>query len=215
VERESVAPCVRGILSPVARLPHGSAFVVLCQPTIAMKLHDFPRVEEAATIGVMSSLPLQFLLLTVAGWMTRDHQRITEYLLAENAGLRQQLRGRRLRYTDAQRRRLATAAKKLGRKALTGLDTLVTPDTLLRWYRRLIARKYAGRLHAAAADLGATRKFFSAACACVAFSMMRSPASRDSESSMCTSICWADLRAGTRYLACALHSSRVTVHVGC
>jgi putative transposase len=90
----------------------------------------------------MSSLPLQFLLLTIAGWMTRDQQRVTDYLLAENAVLRQQLRGRRVRYTDAQRRRLATAAKKLGRKALRGLDTLVTPDTLLRWYRRLVASKY-------------------------------------------------------------------------
>ena len=90
----------------------------------------------------MSSLPLQFLLLTLTGWMTRDHQRVTEYLLAENAVLRQQLRGRRLRFTDAQRRRLATPAKKLGRKVLRQLDTLVTPDTLLRWYRRLVARKY-------------------------------------------------------------------------
>jgi hypothetical protein len=33
----------------------------------------------------MSSLPLQFLLLAIAGWMTRDHQSVTEYLLAENA----------------------------------------------------------------------------------------------------------------------------------
>jgi putative transposase len=74
--------------------------------------------------------------------MTRDHQRVTEYLLAENALLREQLRGRRLKYTDGQRRRLATAAKKLGRKALRKLDTLVTPDTLMRWYRRVVARNY-------------------------------------------------------------------------
>jgi putative transposase len=47
-------------------------------------------------------------------------------------------------YTDAQRGRLATAAKKLGRKALKQLDTLVTPDTLMRWYRRLVASKYDG-----------------------------------------------------------------------
>ena len=92
----------------------------------------------------MSSLPLQFLLLTIAGWMTRDQQRVTEYLLAENAVLREQLRGRRIRYTDAQRRRLAEAAKRLGRKALRELDPLVTPDTLLRWYRSLVARKYDG-----------------------------------------------------------------------
>ena len=45
----------------------------------------------------MSSLPLQSLLLTVAGWMTRDRQRVTEYLLAENAVLREQLRGQRIR----------------------------------------------------------------------------------------------------------------------
>ena len=49
--------------------------------------------------------PLQFLLLMIARWMTRDHQRVTEYLLAENAVLREQFRGRRIIYTDAQRRR--------------------------------------------------------------------------------------------------------------
>jgi hypothetical protein len=72
----------------------------------------------------MPSLPLQFLLLTVAGWITRDQRLVTEYLLAENAVLRQQLGGHRIRCTDAQRRKLATAAKKLGRKALSKLDTL-------------------------------------------------------------------------------------------
>jgi hypothetical protein len=92
----------------------------------------------------MPSLPLQFLLLTVESWMTRDQRLVTEYLLAENAVLRQQLGGKRISYTDAQRRRLATAAKKLGRKALSKLDTLVTRDTLLRWNRRLDAQKYDG-----------------------------------------------------------------------
>lgn len=92
----------------------------------------------------MSSLPLRFLMLTLAGWMTRDQQLVTEYLLAENAVLRQQLRGRRIRYTDSQRRRLAVAAKKIGRKALSNLDTLVAPQTLLRWYQQLVAKKYDG-----------------------------------------------------------------------
>ena len=92
----------------------------------------------------MSSLPIHFLLLTLAGWMTRDHQRVTEYLLAENAVLREQLRGRRCRFTDPQRRTLARAAYKLGRNALAKIDTLVTPDTLLRWYRKLVASKYDG-----------------------------------------------------------------------
>jgi hypothetical protein len=63
---------------------------------------------------------------------TNQHA-VTEYLIAENAVLREQLRGRRIRYTDAQRRKLARAAKKLGRKGLSMLDTLVTPRTLLGW----------------------------------------------------------------------------------
>jgi transposase InsO family protein len=47
-------------------------------------------------------------------------------------------------FTDDQRRRLAVKAKELGRAALKRLDTVVTPDTLLRWHRQLIARKYDG-----------------------------------------------------------------------
>ena len=69
---------------------------------------------------------------------------MTAYLLAENAVLREHLRESRLRFSDPQRRRLARAAENLGHKALSKLETLVTPDTLLRWYRRLVARKYDG-----------------------------------------------------------------------
>ena len=58
--------------------------------------------------------------------------------------LREQFKDKRLRFTDDQRRRLAVKAKKLGRKALRDLGTIVTPDTLLGWYRRLIANKYDG-----------------------------------------------------------------------
>jgi hypothetical protein len=50
----------------------------------------------------------------------------------------------RLLFTDGQRRRPALRAKALGRKGLVKISTRVTPDTLLRWYRRLIARKYDG-----------------------------------------------------------------------
>ena len=59
--------------------------------------------------------------------MTREQRTVIEYLVAENTVLREQLGSKRIRYTDAQRRRLAIAAKKLGRKALSRLDTLVTP----------------------------------------------------------------------------------------
>ena len=52
--------------------------------------------------------------------------------------------GRRDRLTDAQRRRLAVRGQKLGRRILAQVAGIVTPDTILRWYRRLIARKYDG-----------------------------------------------------------------------
>ncbi len=92
----------------------------------------------------MNSLHLQLLILIIAGWVNRGQQDVIEYLQTENRVLREQLGGRRLRFTDGQRRRLAAKAKRLGRNRLFGITTLVTPDTLLRWYRRLIAKKYDG-----------------------------------------------------------------------
>ena len=92
----------------------------------------------------MSVAPLQFLLLVFAGWMNRHQTEVVAYLQEENRVLGEQLGGRRLRFTDAQRRRLAAKGRLVGRRALEQLAGLVTPDTILRWYRELIARKYDG-----------------------------------------------------------------------
>ncbi len=92
----------------------------------------------------MSNLQLRCLMMIFAGWVNRSRQAVTEYLHAENRVLREQLGGGRLLFTDGQRRRLALRAKAIGRKGLFELGTLVAPDTLLRWYRRLIAKKYDG-----------------------------------------------------------------------
>jgi len=69
----------------------------------------------------MSVAPLQFLLLVFAGWVNRRQVEILEYLREENRILREQLGSRRLRFTDAQRRRLATKGQALGRRVLQQL----------------------------------------------------------------------------------------------
>ena len=91
------------------------------------------------------SHPLQFLLVAVADWIHQQQRDVIDYLRTENRVLREQLGPRRVRFTDDQRRRLAAKAKTVGRRALTEMGTSVTPDTLLAWHRRLIARKYDGR----------------------------------------------------------------------
>lgn len=92
----------------------------------------------------MSVAPLQFLLLVFAGWVNRRQVDILEYLQEENRVLREQLGDRRLRFSDAQRRRLAAKGRAIGRRALEQLAGLATPDTILRWYRELVAKKYDG-----------------------------------------------------------------------
>jgi hypothetical protein len=87
-------------------------------------------------------LPFQLVLLMFAGWVNRHQLEVIEYLQEENRVLKERLSGRGLRFTDAERCRLARKAQSLGRKVLNELETLVTPDTLLRWYRELVARKW-------------------------------------------------------------------------
>jgi hypothetical protein len=64
----------------------------------------------------MMPLQIQFLLFILAGWVNRQQQDVIEYLRAENRALREQLGGKRLRFTDAQRRRIARKANSLLRK---------------------------------------------------------------------------------------------------
>ena len=86
--------------------------------------------------------PWQLLLLIAAGWVNRQQQQVVDYLRTENQVLKEKLGKRRSLLNDDQRRRLAVKAKVLGRKLLTEVGTLVTPDTLLRWHRLLVANKW-------------------------------------------------------------------------
>ena len=68
----------------------------------------------------MSTLhPWQFFLITIAGWINRHQQDVIDYLVEENRVLKGQLRGKRLRLTDDERRRLAAKGKALGRRVRT------------------------------------------------------------------------------------------------
>jgi transposase InsO family protein len=97
--------------------------------------------------------PWQLLVLVLAGWINRQQQDAIEYLLTENGVLREKLGKKRILLNDEQRRRLAVKGKILGRKMLEQVATIVTPDTILRWHRELVAshwdyskrRKTAGR----------------------------------------------------------------------
>jgi hypothetical protein len=100
--------------------------------------------DEPIYSAAMSSLlqPLHLLLMLFAGWVNRHQLDVIDYLQEENRVLKERLGGRRIRFTGAERRRLARKAYTLGRKALNELGTLVTPDTLLRWHRQLVASKW-------------------------------------------------------------------------
>ena len=94
------------------------------------------------------------MLISVAGWMNQQQQDAIDYLREENRLLRELIGDRRLRLNDDQRRRLAAKATEIGRRILTQVATIVTPETLLSWHRRLIAEKYDGSSTLAQAGLG-------------------------------------------------------------
>ena len=86
------------------------------------------------------------LLAYITGTVDQELLLRNEYLVAENRILRQQITGR-VRLTDGERRTLAELGKQLGKKALAELVSVVKPETLLAWHRKLIAKKFDGSQH--------------------------------------------------------------------
>jgi putative transposase len=91
---------------------------------------------------VIDPAALQMVLGVLTGWLDRREREAVAYLIEENRLLRRQLGTGRPRLTDDDRRRLAAPAYRVGRAALQEIATIATPDTLLRWHRQLIARKW-------------------------------------------------------------------------
>jgi hypothetical protein len=79
--------------------------------------------HDGWSAGILAAMfppfqPLQLLLVIFAGWVNRHQLDMIEYLQEENRVLKQHLGGRRIRFTDTERRRLARRAHTLGRKVL-------------------------------------------------------------------------------------------------
>jgi putative transposase len=98
--------------------------------------------------------PLSFLVACLSGWLNEHQQLAIEYLTEENRVLREQVGDRRLRFSDDQRRRLAVRAKELSRSALMQVASIVTPETLLTWPRKLVAARINARHAAHIATIG-------------------------------------------------------------
>jgi hypothetical protein len=83
------------------------------------------------------------ILAYISGTVDQELLLRNEYLAAENQILRAQLKGRP-KLSDAERATLGEIGHGLGRKALAELATVARPDTILAWYRKLVARKFDG-----------------------------------------------------------------------
>jgi putative transposase len=83
------------------------------------------------------------LLSYITGTVDQELLLRNEYLVTENRILRNQMQGR-VRLSDDERKTLAAIGKRLGRKALEEVASIVKPDTILGWHRTLVAQKFAG-----------------------------------------------------------------------
>ena len=83
------------------------------------------------------------MLAYVTGSVDEELLRRNEYLVAENRILRAHIQGR-VNLTDGERQSLAEIGKRLGRRALAVVASIVQPETILARHRRLVAKKFDG-----------------------------------------------------------------------
>ncbi|QDT98571.1 helix-turn-helix domain-containing protein [Gimesia aquarii] len=86
--------------------------------------------------------PLHLFCLMIIGWANKHQQEVIEYLRTENQVLKEKLGKKRILLNDDQRRRLSVKGKVLGRKRHEQIGTLFSPDTILRWHKKLVTKKW-------------------------------------------------------------------------
>ncbi len=106
-----------------------------CLPSSFREVRIHPNDKINTALGISPRRPL-------SGWMNRHQQKVVGYLVEENRVLKGKLCGKRIRLKDDEPRRLAVKGKALGRKLLGGVATIVTPETIVGWRRKLIAKKW-------------------------------------------------------------------------
>jgi putative transposase len=98
------------------------------------------------------------LLTMLTGWINRQQQEAINFLMEENKILKHELLNatgkKRIILNDKQRRRVAILAKRVGRKMLFEISCVFSPDTLLKWFRKLAGKKYDGSKIAANVSMG-------------------------------------------------------------
>src|SRR5437660_11620996 len=112
---------------------------------------DFADPETAPTIlpftkfEIMGGSGMRWarLLAYVSGTVNQELLLRNEYLAAENRILRGQIKGR-LVLSEGEKATLAEIAHRLPRKALEDVAATAKPETILGWYRKLIANKFDG-----------------------------------------------------------------------
>ena len=85
--------------------------------------------------------PWQLFFMVLASWVHREQQKIIEFYQTQLEAMMKAQGKKRILLSDDQRRLLAVKGKSLGRKALMELTMIVTPDTIMRWHRTLVAQQ--------------------------------------------------------------------------
>ena len=104
------------------------------------------RQEGRQRLRRGEAMDWKHLLASITGTVDQELLVRHEYLVPENRLLRNQITGR-VRLTDGERKTLAELGQKLGKQALQEVATIVKPDTILGWHRKLVAQKCDGSKH--------------------------------------------------------------------